>query len=104
MSCTEPAGAYRHRSISRSVARTKVGTNDIRSECRNIGAQVWRCHFQSAPSLVRMPLPSSGPRMRTCTRLSNLSRCSSSTVLIRPGSVTHTIGGLPPASGTKSSS
>ena len=87
--CTEPAGAARHLSSSDSVARTKAGTKPSRSWWRNIGAEAWRCHFQSAPSLVRMPLPSSGASSRICDSFWNFSRSSSSTAFISAGLVIH---------------
>ena len=87
-----------------SAARTNAGTKPASSCGLNIGAAAWRCHFQCAPSLVRMPLPSMGPRSRICVSLRKLSRWSSSTAFTIAGPVTQTRGELGPPSGTKSSS
>ena len=71
---------------------------------RNTGAAACRCHFHSAPSLVRMPLPRSGPSNRICVRLQNLSRWSRSTAFTIAGDVIHARGERVPPNGTKSSS
>ena len=64
--CTVPGASLLQRSITSMAARTNAGTKPASSCGRNIGADAWRCHFQCAPSLVRMPLPSIGLSKRIC--------------------------------------
>src|SRR5258706_4424814 len=101
--CSAPAGAERQRSTSVSVARTKVGTKPSSSWWRNSGAEAWRCHFHSAPSLVRMPVLSSGESRRICDSLRYLSRSSSRTDLTSAGPVTQSRC-MPPTALTETSS